>query len=95
MTRHGAVLHLNVVPNSKRTEIAGMLGARVRIRLAAPPAKGLANAALRHWLAAQLHLPQAGVTLLRGATGRNKQFLIAAEIADIERWLVDGLSLKS
>ena len=95
MTRHGVVLHLNVAPNSKTTEIAGMHGGRVRIRLSATPAGGLANAALRHWLAAQLHLPQAGVTLLRGATGRNKQVLIAAEIADIERWLAHGLGLKS
>ncbi len=72
-------------PKAGRTEFAGWHAGRLRIRLAAPPADGLANTALLQWLAGQLHLPHSALTLLRGTSGRVKQVLIAVEFADVQR----------
>ena len=87
MSRQGPILQINVVPNARRTEFAGRHAGRLRIRLAAPPADGLADTALLQWLAEELRVPRSAVTLLRGASGRVKQVLVAGEFADVQRWL--------
>jgi uncharacterized protein (TIGR00251 family) len=67
-----ATLAVHVQPGAKRTEIAGLHGAALKIRLAAPPVDGKANAALIDFLAERLHLPRGRVTLVTGATSRQK-----------------------
>ena len=94
MSRQGPILQISVVPNARRTEFAGWHAGRLRIRLAAPPADGLANTVLLQWLAGQLHLPRSSVTLLRGGSGRVKQVLVAVAFADVQRWL-KGLPASS
>jgi len=67
---------LHVQPGAKRTEVAGVHGegaeARLKIRLAAPPVDGKANAELLRFLAAAFAVPLRAVTLLRGETSRQK-----------------------
>jgi len=72
------VLTLHVQPGARRTEVAGAHGGALRIRLAAPPVEGRANAALRRYLADAFGVPQRAVTLLRGETSRQKTVRIAA-----------------
>jgi uncharacterized protein (TIGR00251 family) len=72
------VLTLHVQPGARRTEVAGTHGDALRIRLAAPPVEGRANAALRHYLAGVFGVPQRAVTLLRGETSRQKTVRITA-----------------
>jgi uncharacterized protein (TIGR00251 family) len=67
------LLDVRVQPRASRTEFAGLLGDRLRIRLNAPPVDGRANAALVEFVAEALDLPRARVTLERGMTGRDKQ----------------------
>jgi uncharacterized protein (TIGR00251 family) len=70
------VLMLHVQPGAKRTEVAGIHGeredARLRIRLAAPPVDGKANAELLRFLALAFGVPQRAVALLRGDASRQK-----------------------
>jgi hypothetical protein len=70
------LLMLHVQPGAKRTEVAGVHGegaeARLKIRLAAPPVDGKANAELLRFLAAAFAVPLRAVTLLRGETSRQK-----------------------
>jgi uncharacterized protein (TIGR00251 family) len=66
------VLVLHVQPGAKRTEVAGTHGDALKVRLAAPPLDGRANAALVRWLADAFGVPQRSVTLLRGAASRDK-----------------------
>ena len=70
------VLSLHVQPGAKRTEVAGVhgegAGARLKIRLAAPPVDGKANSALLAFLAGAYGVPLREVTLLRGETSRQK-----------------------
>ncbi len=70
------VLKLHVQPGAKRTEVAGTHGegaqARLKIRLAAPPVDGKANAELVRCLAAAFDVPLRNVTVLSGETSRQK-----------------------
>ncbi len=73
---HGVVLSLHVQPGAKRTAAAGVHGegsqSRLKIRLAAPPVDGKANAELMRFLAGAFGVPLRGVMLLHGETARQK-----------------------
>ena len=66
------VLTLHVQPGARRTAIAGPYGDALRIRLAAPPVDGKANAELLRYLADAFGVPLRNVTLVRGETSRGK-----------------------
>ena len=70
------LLMLHVQPGAKRTEVVGVHGegpeARLKIRLAAPPVDGKANAELLRFLAAAFAVALRAVTLVRGETSRQK-----------------------
>jgi uncharacterized protein (TIGR00251 family) len=76
------VLALHVQPGAKRTEVAGVhgegAGARLRVRLAAPPVDGKANAALLRFLAAEFDVALRAVTIVHGETSRRKTVRIVA-----------------
>lgn len=59
-------LQVKVVPGAARTEVAGLLGDAVKIRVAAPPEGGRANRAVCALLADRLGLPLARVTVVAG-----------------------------
>lgn len=65
-------LTLHIQPGAKKTEIAGLHGDALKIRLAAPPVDGKANSALLAFIAGQLDLPRARVSLKSGLTSRRK-----------------------
>jgi uncharacterized protein (TIGR00251 family) len=67
------LLDVRVQPRASRTEFAGLVGDRLRIRLNAPPVDGRANAALVEFVAAECGLARARVTLERGQSGRDKR----------------------
>ena len=83
----GSLLQVVVTPNAPHTRADGLHDGCLRVRLAAPPVDGKANAALLAWLAAELGLPRRDVQLLRGDTARRKQFLIDAPVAEVHAWL--------
>jgi uncharacterized protein len=70
------VLELHVQPGAKRTEFAGMHGARMKVRLAAPPVDGKANEALIAFLAEHYGVPRASVTIEAGLSSRQKRVSI-------------------
>ncbi len=74
------VLALHVQPGASRTGVAGTHGAagdtRLKLRLAAPPVDGKANAELRRFLAEVFGVPLRQVVLVRGATSRQKSVRI-------------------
>ena len=82
---HALVLALHVQPGAKRTEVAGIHGAALKIRLAAPPVDGKANAALLAFLADAFGVPRSSVTLVRGGSSRRKTVRIAAPRARPDR----------
>jgi uncharacterized protein (TIGR00251 family) len=83
----GCVLQVLVTPNAPRTTADGLHDGCLRVRLAAPPVDGKANAALLGWLADELHLPRRGLRLLRGPAARRKQVALEAPVAAVATWL--------
>jgi uncharacterized protein len=71
-----ATLGIHVVPRAKHTEVAGMHGDAVRVRIAAPPVDGAANDELLRFLAKRLGVTQRAVTIARGQTSRSKHVTI-------------------
>jgi uncharacterized protein (TIGR00251 family) len=70
------ILHFHVQPRASRTEVVGWHGDAIRIRLAAPPVDGAANAALLAFLADTLAVPRTSVHLVSGSTSRRKRIAI-------------------
>jgi uncharacterized protein len=70
------VLALRVQPRAARDELAGPHGERFRVRIAAPPVDGKANAQLLRFLAGCFEVPAGNVRLERGESGRDKQVRI-------------------
>ena len=71
-TGQGYVLRLTVVPGAQRTQVVGLYGDRLKVRLAAPPEKGAANRELIAFLARTLNLPKHALKLTLGAQSRAK-----------------------
>jgi hypothetical protein len=81
------VLTLAVTPNARRTEVVGLHDDALRVKLAAPPVDGKANAALIAWLADELGLPKRDVRMRRGVTSRHKQVEIDVPAVQVQAWL--------
>ena len=82
---HALVLTLHVQPGARRTEVAGVHGDALKVRLAAPPVEGKANLALLRFLAEAFGVPPRAVTLVRGETSRQKTVRIEAPRARPDR----------
>lgn len=63
---------IRVVPRATRTSIVGLHDGALKMRLAAPPVDGAANAELIRALAKALGVAQNEVVILRGHTARLK-----------------------
>ncbi len=75
-TASGTRIAIRVQPRASRTEVVGLHGTAIRIRLAAPPVDGAANDALLRFLADRLEVPRAAVGLVAGQSGRSKTVLV-------------------
>lgn len=68
----GVRFEVHARPRASRTEFAGVHGDAVRVRLAAPPVEGAANAELVAFLAKRLGVPKSAVRIVTGERGRRK-----------------------
>lgn len=78
-TPTGWTVAVHVQPGAKRTAIAGVHGERLKIRISAPPIEGRANAAVVAFIAEQLGVPRAQVSVARGQTSRDKLIAVAVQ----------------
>lgn len=83
-----ATLTLHIQPGAKKTEVAGLHGDALKIRLAAPPVDGKANAALIAFVAQRLDVARSAVTLKSGQTSRRKVLEVADPPADCQQRLL-------
>jgi uncharacterized protein (TIGR00251 family) len=67
---------IKVVPGASKSEIAGIQGDRLRIRIAAAPEDGKANAELIAFFAKCLDCPKKEITLVSGDKSRLKTLSI-------------------
>jgi uncharacterized protein (TIGR00251 family) len=71
-TANGVLLHVHVVPGATRTEIAGLHGDRLKIRVKAAAAEGAANRELLRFLADLFEVGPSYLEIVRGASDRRK-----------------------
>jgi uncharacterized protein len=72
----GTLLRLRVVAGARRTEVTGVAGQALRLRVAAPPVQGKANAAILAHLAGLLGLRPRDLEITAGQRGRDKLVLV-------------------
>ena len=87
----GVRFGVRVQPRASRSEIRGIHGDALRVRLAAPPVDGAANAALIALLAAELGVARNAIRITSGASSRTK----VVEVAGIDRAAADRLASRS
>ena len=73
----GVRLSIKVVAGSSRSGIAGWLGDALRIRVAAPPERGKANAAVEALLSEALGIPLGDARIVSGSSSPRKMVEIA------------------
>ena len=81
------ILTLHVQPGAKRSEIAGLHGDALKIRLAAPAIEGRANEALLRFIAESFGVPQRNVQLRQGAQSRHKRVEVCGSAVEPESLL--------
>ena len=67
---------MHVAPRARRTEIAGRHGDAIRVRIAAAPVDGAANAELIKLLAKKFDVAKSDIAIASGETSRNKRIRI-------------------
>ena len=75
-TGTGVVFAVRVIPRAGRTEIAGVRGDALLVRLAAAPVDGAANEALIAYLSTVFSRPKRDITLVSGQAARDKRISI-------------------
>ena len=68
----GVVVAVKAVPRSRRTGAVGTQGDALRVQIAAPPHRGLSNAALCAYLAERAGARPAAAGIRRGSGGARK-----------------------
>lgn len=81
------ILQLHVQPGAKKTEVAGLHGDALKIKLAAPPVEGKANLMLTKFLAKRFTVPLKHIILLSGEHSRHKLVRIRQTDCDPESLL--------
>jgi uncharacterized protein (TIGR00251 family) len=75
------LLHVRVQPKARQNAVRGWRGEALRVSVTAAPEDGKANRAVIELLADTLALPAASISLVRGATSRDKWFQLPAGTA--------------
>jgi uncharacterized protein (TIGR00251 family) len=85
----GVRLRVKVQPRASRSEVVGVVGDELKIRIAAPPVDSAANDALVEFLAEQLDRPRREVLLVRGHKSSHKVLvLVGIPVAEAVRRLL-------
>ncbi|MCE2983872.1 MAG: DUF167 domain-containing protein [Parachlamydia sp.] len=84
------IIKIKVISNASRSEIIGWIEGVLKIRLAAVPAKGEANAELIHYLSKVLSLGRSKIKIVKGETARLKQICIQAPLSYVLQKLNHG-----
>lgn len=76
-TPDGTRVRLLVQPRASRTEVCGVVGDRLKVRVRSAPVEGKANAELLRFLCKRLGVSSGRIDLAAGERGRRKEVLIA------------------
>ena len=80
-------LTLHVQPGAKRSEICGLHGDAIKLKLAAPPIEGRANEALLRFISDLFDVPLRQIQLKQGTQSRHKVVAITGSLINPESLL--------
>jgi uncharacterized protein (TIGR00251 family) len=84
-TENGVTFHIWVLPCSSKSEIVGIQDDAMKIRIAAPPREGQANAECIGFLSGILGVKKTQVTIIRGHKSKSKTVAVTGlKSKDIE-----------
>ena len=83
----GVTIHIHAQPGAKRTEVAGLYGDCLKLRLSSPPVDGKANDCLIDFLARSLGVKKTQLSIIRGLSSRRKSVLVAVPGLRVETLL--------
>lgn len=75
-TSAGTVVKLKVLPGSKKPELRGVIGGRLKVAVTAAPEKGKANKAVLILLAKHLGVSKSQLEIISGLTEPQKSLLV-------------------
>ena len=89
VTQHGDVVRfaVRVQPRASRSEVIGVHGKALRVRLSAPPVNGAANEALVELLSDVLGVPRRAIRIHSGHAARSKVIEVEGVSAESVRRL--------
>ena len=87
-TKEGWLISVHAQPGAKKSAVAGLHGESLKVRVAAPPVEGKANAPLAPFVAKALGLPRRAASIVKGQSTREKVLLITDASADPARLLL-------
>jgi uncharacterized protein (TIGR00251 family) len=86
-----ARLRLRIVPNAKRSQIAGHYGDAIKVKVAAPAVEGKATEALLDFLATALGISRRTLSLAAGEKSRDKMILVEGlDLSEVRQRLTGG-----
>lgn len=86
----GVRILVSAVPRASKSEVVGEHDGRIRVRVAAPPVDGAANAQLVRFFADLLDVSKSDVSVAQGSTGRRKTVQVLGIGSDDVRRRVQG-----
>ena len=86
----GVRVAIHVQPRASRTEIAGLHGTALKVRLHSPPVDGAANDELVDLLASELGITKRAVTIVSGHASRGKMVQLDGVSAARVQALAEG-----
>jgi len=84
----GVELKFLLQPRAVQSQIMGIHGGEIKVRIQAPPIDGRANQELCRFLSKSLRIPQRAVQIVSGASSRHKRVFIKGKtLNDLQRLL--------
>ncbi|MCP4068445.1 MAG: DUF167 domain-containing protein [Phycisphaeraceae bacterium] len=77
-------MRLKVVPGARRDAVVGLLGDRLKVRVAAAPEAGRANVAVRRLLAETLGVAVGDVGLIAGTASSMKTVEVTGDVTRLD-----------
>ena len=87
-TETGVTFLIRVAPRASRSELAGVQGDALKLRITAPPVEGKANEECIRLLAGLLGVKKAQVTIIAGHSARTKTVAVAGVRAQAVAFLL-------
>ncbi|MBF0449717.1 MAG: YggU family protein [Candidatus Magnetomorum sp.] len=79
-------IQLTIQPRSSENKIVGVMDARLKLKIKAPPVDGAANKMCIQFLSKSLHIPKSHIEIISGESSRKKQVRIMGDPTELKNF---------